>query len=102
LPEAFAGFYRVLAPGGYLLLAFQVQDELLHRTRALGRPISIDFQPRQPDDVARLLGEAGFAMRAQLRREPDEEGDFPERTPQAFLLARKRPGSDLGAVEVQV
>jgi hypothetical protein len=25
-------------------------------------------------------------------REPDTDGDFPERTPQAFLLARKPAG----------
>jgi hypothetical protein len=28
-------------------------------------------------------------MRARLEREPDEDGEFPEQTSQAFLLARK-------------
>jgi len=91
LPEVFAGFYRVLAPGGYLQLGFQIQDELVHRTQSAGHAISIDSQPRHPDTVVRLLRAAGFAMRAQVVREPDEEGEFTENTRQAFLLARKRP-----------
>jgi SAM-dependent methyltransferase len=41
LPEVFAGFCRVLAPGG-LVLAFQAGDEPLHLTQALGHAISLD------------------------------------------------------------
>jgi SAM-dependent methyltransferase len=88
LPEVFAEFHRVLAPGGHLQLAFQVGDEPLHLTEALGHTISLDFHRRQPDRVAELLSQAGLVMRAQLLREPDD-GDFAERTQQAFLLARK-------------
>jgi SAM-dependent methyltransferase len=93
LPDAFAEFCRVLAPGGLALLAFQVGDEPLHRTEALGRPISLDLHHRQPDQVAELLDRAGLVVRARLIREPDEEGDFTELTPQAFLLARKPAGT---------
>jgi SAM-dependent methyltransferase len=89
LPEVFAEFLRVLAPGGYALLAFQVGDETRHVSEALGRPISLDFRRRQPDAVAEPLEQAGLEVRARLLREPDTDGDFPERTPQAFLLARK-------------
>jgi hypothetical protein len=32
---------------------------------------------------------ADYAVQAELLREPDHDGDYPERTPQAFLLARK-------------
>ena len=39
--------------------------------------------------MAELLARAGLAVRARLIREPDEEGEFTERTQQAFLLARK-------------
>ncbi len=92
LPEVFAEFCRVLAPGGYAQLAFQAGNEPLHLTEAMGHPVSLDFYRRQPDQVARLLGQAGLVVRAQLLREPDEEGGFPERTRQAFLLARK-PGA---------
>jgi ubiquinone/menaquinone biosynthesis C-methylase UbiE len=89
LPEAFAEFHRVLAPGGHVLLAFQVGDEPLHVAEAFGRAVSLNFYRRQPDRVAELLSRAGLDVRARLRREPDDEGDFAERTPQGFLLARK-------------
>jgi SAM-dependent methyltransferase len=91
LPEAFAEFHRVLAPGGHLLLGFQVGEEPLHLSEAFGKPVSLDFRRRHPDHVAELLAQVGLTLRATLRRQPDEEGPFPERTPQAFVLARK-PG----------
>jgi SAM-dependent methyltransferase len=91
LPDVFAEFHRVLAPGGHVLLAFQVGDEPLRLTEALGHTVSLDFHRRQPDRVAGLLARAGLDVRARLVREPDGTGGFTERTPQAFLLARK-PG----------
>jgi SAM-dependent methyltransferase len=95
LPAVFAEFHRVLAPGGHLLLAFQVGDEVSHRTEAAGHAISLDFHRRHPDRVAELLSQAGLVVRARLLREPDDYGDFPEKTQQAFLLARKP--TDAGA-----
>jgi SAM-dependent methyltransferase len=92
LPGAFAEFRRVLAPGGLVLLGFQVGDEPQHRSESLGQAISLDFHQRQPDQVAGLLAQAGLAVRATMRREPDDQGDFPERTPQGFVLARKPAG----------
>jgi SAM-dependent methyltransferase len=89
LPEAFAEFCRVLAPGGLLLLAFQVGDETLHVEQALGHPIALDYRLRRPEPVAELLGQAGLVVRARLLREPDDDGDFPEQEQQAFLIARK-------------
>jgi hypothetical protein len=52
----------------------------------LGHP---DFHRRQPDSVAELLSRSGLVVRARLLREADDDGDFPEKTPQAFLPARK-------------
>lgn len=89
LPAAFAEFGRVLAPGGLALLGFQTGDESRHRTEVLGRPISLDFRFRPPEQVAGLLTQAGLEVRARLVREADEDGPFPEQTPQAFVLARK-------------
>jgi predicted methyltransferase len=89
LPGVFAEFHRVLAPGGYVQLAFQVGDELAHRTEAGGHEISLDFHRRQPDRVAELLSQAGLVVRARMLREPDDDGDFPEETRQGFVLARK-------------
>jgi SAM-dependent methyltransferase len=88
LPQVFAEFRRLLAPGGYALLAFQVGDELVHRTEAIGQAISLDFHRRQPDQVEEHLARAGLPVCARLVREPDGEGAYPERSQQAFLLAR--------------
>ncbi|MEU1089520.1 class I SAM-dependent methyltransferase [Streptomyces sp. NPDC005892] len=89
LPAVFAEFHRVLAPGAHVQLGFQVGDETRHRTDAWGRPIALDFRRRLPETVAALLIAAGFETRARTVREADTEGDFPEPTPQGFVLARK-------------
>ena len=91
LPSVLAEFHRVLAPGGYLLLAFQAGTGVFPLTSAGGHAVALDFHRRQPEAVTDLLREAGFAPRAQLVREPDAGGEFPEQTPQAFLLAHKPP-----------
>jgi ubiquinone/menaquinone biosynthesis C-methylase UbiE len=89
LPTALAEFHRVLAPGGHALLAFQVGDEVEHRTRASTHAVALDFHHRQPARVAALLAAAGFVVRATLHRAPDEDGAYPEDTPQAYVLASK-------------
>lgn len=89
LPAVFAEFRRVLTPGGYLLLGFQAGDSTLHRTEALGQPVSLDFRHRRPEQVAGMAVKAGLTVRARLLRAPDEDGPFPEQSPQGFVLARK-------------
>jgi SAM-dependent methyltransferase len=85
LADVFAEFARVLAPGGHVLLAFQAGDGVRHLTEALGHRFELDFHRRRPDDVAELLAAAGLPVRTRVVREA-EEG---ERTPQAYLMARK-------------
>lgn len=91
LPVALAEFCRVLAPGGYLLLAFQVGDEL-RLAEAFGHVVALEFHRRRPERMAELLDLAGFVVRSRLLREPDAG----ERTAQAYLVARKPAGSDRG------
>ncbi|MFD5086670.1 class I SAM-dependent DNA methyltransferase [Kitasatospora sp. NPDC058406] len=87
LPRVFAEFHRVLAPGGHLLLAFQVGDRPLRVDRPFGHPVVLDFRRRQPDHVTALAAGAGLTVTTRLVREPVGE----DKTPQAFLLAH-RPG----------
>ncbi|MFJ1702858.1 class I SAM-dependent methyltransferase [Kitasatospora sp. NPDC088346] len=94
LPDVLAEFHRVLAPGGHVLLAFQVGDEPRHLDEALGHPVTLDFHRRRPERVAELLHRAGLPVRARLLREPDDHGDFTELTPQAVLIARRPPTGD--------
>jgi ubiquinone/menaquinone biosynthesis C-methylase UbiE len=87
LPHVFAEFSRVLAPGGHALLAFQVGDEPLRMSEAFGHEIALEFHRRRPEHVAALLGDAGLPVHAQAIREAGPT----ERTPHAYLLARKPP-----------
>jgi SAM-dependent methyltransferase len=86
LPPVFAEFERVLAPGGHLLLAFQVGDnELRHIVQGYGHTVSLDAYRLSPEYITEQLKAAGFVMTAQLVRQPEA----PETVPQAYLLARK-------------
>jgi SAM-dependent methyltransferase len=87
LPALFAEFHRVLAPGGHLLLAFQVGDEPRRHDRPWGHPVALDFLRRRPDRMADLLTTARFDVRVRTEREPDQERG--ENVPQACLIARK-------------
>jgi hypothetical protein len=74
----------VLAPGGHILLAFQVGEERVHLEEAYGHVVSLVAYRLLPDHVAGLLAEAGLVTGARLLREPQA----PETVPQAYLLAR--------------
>jgi SAM-dependent methyltransferase len=85
LPATFAEFHRVLAPGGQLLVSFQVGDERVRIARGYGHDVCLDAYRLSPDRVAELLDLAGIPVHSRLIREPTE----PEKVPQAYLLARK-------------
>ncbi|MGW3287732.1 class I SAM-dependent methyltransferase [Streptomyces sp. NPDC001002] len=89
LPDLFGEFHRVLAPGGHLLLGFQVGDRTRFHDRPFGHDVTLGFQRRRPELIEELLGEAGFTMLSRTVREPDE--DRQEYVQHAFLLARRTP-----------
>jgi SAM-dependent methyltransferase len=85
LPHVFAEFARVLAPGGHALMSFQVGDEPLRLSEGLGHKIALDVHWRRPEQVADLLSAAGLPVQTRAVREAGPG----ERTPHAYLLARK-------------
>jgi SAM-dependent methyltransferase len=87
--QALSEFHRVLRPGGYALLAFQVGDDTLHLDEAFGHRVWLDFHRLQPDAVVALLEDAGFELTARLIRAPDPTSAA-AKIPQGFLIARKR------------
>ncbi|WP_415949502.1 class I SAM-dependent methyltransferase [Streptomyces sp. KLOTTS4A1] len=89
LPGVFAGFRRVLKPGSPLLLGFQIGEEPFRMTEAWGYEFDLTFHRRTPEAMAGLLTEAGFEERARMVERRDTEGEFAERTDQAYLSFRK-------------
>ncbi|MXM62474.1 methyltransferase domain-containing protein [Streptomyces sp. HUCO-GS316] len=85
LPDLFAEWHRVLAPGGHLLVAFQAGDQHRHHGKPWGHPVSLTFRRRRPERIVGLLEGAGFALVSQTVREPDAA----EFSQHAFLIARR-------------
>lgn len=86
LPKVFSEFHRVLRPGGWALVAFQVGDHARTFNEMFGEQVALTFYRRQPDVVAELLDEAGLQPYAGLVREPNDDGF--ESTPHAYLIVQ--------------
>src|SRR4051812_7044338 len=71
LPEVFAEFHRVLAPGGHLLLAFQTHDDPAEPAGSFDHKVALAYR-WNPDHVAALLTGLGFTEKARLVRAPLE------------------------------
>lgn len=84
LPTVLGEFARVLAPGGQLLMAFQVGDECVHLQHGYGHELSLHAYRLDPERVTGLLAQAGLVVHARLVREPQP----PEKVRQGYLLAR--------------
>lgn len=84
LPVVFAEFRRVLTPGGYAMVSFQVGEGPRHLERAYGHDVSMEAHLFAPDAVAEQLTLAGFRVTAQLTRKAGPR----EKSPQAVLLAQ--------------
>ncbi|MGW1530750.1 class I SAM-dependent DNA methyltransferase [Streptomyces aureus] len=85
LPVMFAEFRRVLAPGGHLLIAFKAGDGQVRLEHAYGHDVDLDVHRFPPERIAALLRAEGLDEVARLVREADDG----EKTPQAFVMARK-------------
>ncbi len=85
LPGIFAEMHRVLAPGGYALLAFQAGNESRNVSHAYGHDVEFTVNRLDPELICQMLETAGFINHARSIREPGPM----ESTPQAYLVLRK-------------
>jgi SAM-dependent methyltransferase len=91
LRQAVAEMFRVLQPGGRLLLAFHIGEGTVHVDQFLGRSVSLDFVFFTPQGVTDELLRAGFTAVEAIERDPYPDVEYPSR--RAYLLARK-PGGE--------
>ena len=82
---------RVLQPGGVLLLAFHMGDEVKHIDEWWEKPVNLDFASYQPGEMETWLKEAGYELEETLVREPNPEVEVATR--RAYLFARKPQGA---------
>lgn len=78
---------RALKPGGLLLIAFHIGDEVVHRDEVWDQPVSIDFVMFQPEAMARYLRAAGFEIEEVIVRDPYP--DVEHQSHRAYIFARK-------------
>lgn len=94
LPTVFAEMWRVLKPGGRLLLSFHIGDEVVRPDELFGQTISMLFFFFQPLTIRRLLEAGGFGIEDVVEREPYAP-EVEHQSRRAYILARK-PGSLTG------
>ncbi|MDQ2905185.1 MAG: methyltransferase domain-containing protein [Chloroflexota bacterium] len=80
-------FWRVLRPGGEVLLAFHVGEEVRHFDTLWEQPVSLDFIFYQRAWIEEHLRAAGFEIVESMERDPYESVEVP--TQRAYIRARK-------------
>jgi SAM-dependent methyltransferase len=84
--RALKEMYRVLQPGGKLLISFHGGDGVLHRDEWYDKPVSIDVSLFSRDEMKGYLEAAGFAVDGIAEREPYE---FEYPTKRMYASAKK-------------
>jgi hypothetical protein len=79
---------RVLMPGGLLLLAFHIGDEVLRPGELWGNPIQMEFYHLQPERILPLLTDAGFTIEDVIERGPYAP-DVEYQSRRAYVFAQR-------------
>ena len=87
LGTVFREMARVLQPGGLLLLAFHVGDEVLREEELWGHKLNMHFIFFQPLEIKSDIEAAGLVIEEIIERDPYPEVEYPSR--RAYIFARK-------------
>ena len=79
--------FRVLQPGGILLLTYHIGDEIIRLEEFLGRKIDIDFMFFTTDFIYNCLKKIGFEEIELIEREPYPNVEYESR--RAYVFATK-------------
>jgi SAM-dependent methyltransferase len=88
LPTVFGEMWRVLKPGGRLLLSFHIGDQVVQPEELLGQPISMDFFFFRPAVITNQMEAAGFVVEDVVER-PPYAPDVEYQSRRAYIFARK-------------
>jgi SAM-dependent methyltransferase len=84
--------YRVLQPGGWLLLSFHIGDEIVHVDDLWDCAVSLDFYFFRPEQIVEALQSAGFEIEEIIRRGPYAP-EIEYQSQRAYVFARRPPVS---------
>lgn len=86
LAAALREMRRAICPGGLLLLAFHVGDQVVHVDDLFGANVALDFHFHAPGEVIAALHRNRFRVIEHTDREPYAGAEYPSR--RCYLLAR--------------
>ena len=90
--RALRELWRVLIPGGPLLLAFHVGDDILRRDEMWEVKVSLDFYFFRSDEMTGYLRDAGFEIEEISERDPYPEA-VEHQSRRSYIFARKPAAS---------
>jgi SAM-dependent methyltransferase len=88
LPLVFQEMHRVLQPGGLLLLAFHIGDQVVQVQEMWGQSVELEFFFFQPSTIRRYLEAAGLEIEQIIERGPYAP-EVEHQSQRAYIFARK-------------